>query len=105
MSWRQILLGLILADFLALTAVVLYQHGYVGFFELAFANSATTLLFADLVIVLGLAAVWMWQDARERGVRVLPYLAIGALFGAAGPLLYLIVREHQTRQVAIPQRA
>ena len=105
MSWRQIILVLVLADFLALTGVVLLQHGYLGFFELAFASSATTLLFADLVIVLCLAGVWMWHDAQERGVRVVPYLALGALFGAAGPLLYLIVREHQTRQVAIPQRA
>jgi hypothetical protein len=105
MSWRQILLGLILADFLALTGVVLFQHGYLGFFELAFANTASTLLFTDLVIVLGLASVWMWQDARERGVRVVPYLAVGAFFGAAGPLLYLIVRERQTRQAVVPQRA
>ncbi len=105
MNWRMLLLGLVLIDFVALTGVVLVEHGYLGFFELATANTATMLLFTDLVIVLALAGVWMWRDAQERGVRVVPYLLVGLAFGAAGPLLYLIVREHQTRAVAAPQRA
>lgn len=95
MSWKQILLGLVLIDFVALTAWVLVHHGYLGFFELALANSATRLMALDLVIALSLVAVWMWNDARERGVSALPYLIVTAIFGAAGPLLYLIGRERR----------
>ena len=95
MRWKQILLGLVLVDFVALTAWVLVQHGYLGFFELAMANSATLLMGMDLIIALSLIAVWMWRDARERGVSALPYLVVTAMFGAAGPLLYLIGRERK----------
>ena len=95
MSWKQILLGLVLIDFLAFTGWVVAEHGYLGFFELAMANTATMLMMVDLVIALSLFAVWMWNDARVRGARALPYLIVTALFGAAGPLLYLLVRERR----------
>ncbi len=93
MRWKQIVLGLVLFDFAALTAYVIAQHGYLGFFELATANSATVLMGVDLLIALGLVALWMWRDARERGTSAIPYLLVTALFGSAGPLLYMIVRE------------
>ena len=67
MRWFQILLALVLVDFLGLTGWVIYEYGYLGFFELANANWATRLLMADLVISLSLIAGWMIRDARERG--------------------------------------
>ena len=78
--------------FLGLTAFAVYQHGYVGFFELAMANWATRLMFVDLTIALALFTVWMVQDARARGGSWLPYALVTLCFGAAGPLLYLIRR-------------
>ena len=92
MGWLRILLAVILLDFLGLTGWVVYEHGYLGFFELANANWATRLLMADLVISLGLIATWMARDARERSISCTPYLIATAIFGAAGPLLYLIRR-------------
>ena len=41
----------------------------------------TTLLFTDLSIALSLVMLWMWQDARERGVSVIPYVLL--TFGLA----------------------
>jgi hypothetical protein len=93
MSGKQIVLWLVLIDFTALTAYAVLQHGYLGFFELALANWATRLVFADLAIALALIAAWMLRDARERGAAVWPYLALTLAFGSAGPLLYLIRRE------------
>ena len=93
MTAAKILLSSVLTLFLALTGLVIYQHGYVGFFELANANSATRLLGVDLVIALGLFLVWMRVDSRERGMAFLPYLLITLTLGSAGPLLYLIRRE------------
>jgi len=92
MNWIRIVLALVLLDFLGLTAWVVYQHGYLGFFDLVNANWATRLLFLDLVISLSLITTWMVRDARERGAAFVPYLVITAFFGAAGPLLYLIRR-------------
>jgi hypothetical protein len=93
MSGRQILLWLVLIDFAALSAYAVVQHGYLGFFELAMANWATRLLFADLCVALSLIAVWMVRDARQRNASFWPYLALTLALGSAGPLLYLIRRE------------
>jgi hypothetical protein len=97
MSWKQIGLSLVLADFLGLSAYAVYQHGYIGFFEAVTANAATMTAFADLVIALGMVVVWMWQDARDRGVSPLPYVVLTATLGSVGPLLYLIRREARER--------
>ncbi len=93
MSGKMIGLAVALAGFLTLCGVAIAQHGYTGFFELATANWATRTLFADLVVALALVVAWMVRDARERGIRLAPYLIVTLLLGSAGPLLYLIRRE------------
>jgi predicted anti-sigma-YlaC factor YlaD len=95
----RVILGLVLAVFLGLTAVAVMEHGYLGFFELAGANSATRLLMVDLVITLSLVLVWMWRDAEKSGssgMSIAPYAIVTLFFGAAGPLLYLLRRKPQT---------
>ena len=90
MNAKQIGLGIILVDFVALNAWAVYQFGYIGFVEAMFANIATTSAFVDLTIALSLIAYWMWQDARKRGAAFLPYFLLTLTFGSVGPLLYLI---------------
>jgi hypothetical protein len=90
MNAKQIGLGLVLLDFLGLTGYVVYEYGYVGFFELVMANAATVAAFADLVIALGLITAWMVRDARTRGVSVVPYVLLTLALGSVGPLTYLI---------------
>jgi hypothetical protein len=92
MNAKRIGLGIILIEFLALNAWVIYQYGYVGFFAAMFANIATVAVFVDLTIALSLIAYWMWQDARGEGRAFLPYLLLTLTFGSVGPLLYLIRR-------------
>lgn len=87
------ILGVVLADFAALTAWAVYTHGVVGIFELLTANLATLLAFADLSIALSLIAVWMWNDAKARGVSPIPYVVLTLTLGSVGPLLYLIRRD------------
>jgi hypothetical protein len=102
MSKVRILVAVVLAAFLAETAYVVAQMGYVGFFEAANANPATRLMMLDLVITLSLIAVWMVLDARRAGRTALPYLLVTAGFGAAGPLLYLL-RRPGAASVPAPQ--
>jgi len=90
MNGKQIALGIVLADFLALTAYAVWAYGYVGIFELLFANAATILGSTDLLISLSLVSIWVWQDAKKRGISPVPYLVVTAVLGSAGPLLYLI---------------
>ena len=74
MNWKLIGLWVVLADFAALPAYAVWQYGYVRALRAAFANAATTLAFADLVIALSLIMIWMIGDARQRAHGVLPYL-------------------------------
>ncbi|MGH7961727.1 MAG: DUF2834 domain-containing protein [Candidatus Binatia bacterium] len=92
MNAKQLGLEAMLLGFSALTAYAVYQHGYIGFFELLLANVATVTAFVDLSIALSLILMWMWRDACERGVSFLPYLALTFALGSVGPLLYLIRR-------------
>ena len=55
----------------------------------------------DLYLLATLAGIWMYRDARKRGLStlsVLPYLLITAVFVSVGPLLYLVVRGVQDRK-------
>jgi hypothetical protein len=107
MNAKQIGLGIILVDFIALNAWVVYQFGYIGFFEAMFENIATIAVFVDLTIALSLIAYWMWQDARKEGRAFLPYFLLTLTFGSVGPLLYLIRRtgnESTQSHVLAPQR-
>jgi Terpene cyclase DEP1 len=87
---RRIVLGTVLASFTALTAYAIEQHGLAGSLALCFANAATTALFADASIALGLLVMWMWDDARAQGRSWLPYALLTLVLGSVGPLLYLL---------------
>jgi hypothetical protein len=91
----RVAVGLVLLGFAELNAYVVWQYGYLGFWELATANAATTAVMVDLVIALGLVTVWMWRDARRRGIGLAPYLALTALLGSIGPLLYIVVHGRE----------
>lgn len=93
MNGKQIGLAVALFGFSALTAVGVYVHGYVGFFDALLSTTAGITAFVDLLIALTLILVWMVRDARERGISPVPYVALTLGFGSVGPLLYLIVRE------------
>jgi hypothetical protein len=92
MNGKRILTGLVLANFTALTAWAIWTHGYVGFLQAALTNLPSIQVGIDLVIALSLVTIWMWRDARERGVSPIPYLLLTATLGSIGPLLYLFTR-------------
>lgn len=107
MSKRQWLLGLALVDLAALNTYALYHYGLGGFVELITANAVVVAVLVDLAIALGLVAVWMWNDARDRGISPLPYLVTTLALGSIGPLLYLIrthARDADTEDAPVPIR-
>jgi fatty acid desaturase len=90
MNKKQWLLAFVLCAFAVLNAYVLYQYGYSGFIELVTANAATVAVLVDLTIALTLVVLWMWNDAKRRGISALPYLGLTLVLGSIGPLLYLL---------------
>ena len=85
MNWKRIIPGVVLAVFLTDTALIIGEHGYLGFFELGLANTATQLMAFDLVIALTLASIWMAIDARRRGRSAVPQRDPGHGAAAARP--------------------
>lgn len=53
---------------------------------------------ADLVTALFIGIVWMWRDARTRGLAPLPYALLTLGTGSLGLLLYLIRHDGSARK-------
>lgn len=99
MNLKLIGLAFLLADFVALTAYAVYHHGYLAFFDLHAASAIQVQILIDLVIALSFVMVWMWKDARARGIAPLPFTVMTLFLGSIGPLVYMIWREvAQTRE-------
>lgn len=92
MSNRLPLLALVIVSFGILTAVALMDGGIAGIFA-AHASWGGRQVLVDLVIVCGLACIWMVQDARARGANAWPFVVLTLLAGSFGPLFYLVSRE------------
>jgi uncharacterized membrane protein len=88
----RILAAAVLAAFGGLTGYALATDGYDGF-RTVLSTLTGWMLLADLTIALALVLAWVWQDARVRGVSVLPYAVLTATLGSIGPLLYLVRRR------------
>ncbi|MBL9102587.1 MAG: DUF2834 domain-containing protein [Myxococcales bacterium] len=93
MNKKQILLTIVLVDFLALTAWAVAEVGFVQIFAGLLDNPGSVQVGVDLLLAIGMIAAWMWVDARKHGLTVAPYLLLTATLGSIGPLVYLIRRE------------
>ena len=101
MTKTQILLGVVLAAFGLANVWALEQFGFRGTWEnILSAGFPTKLILFDLLIALSLVMTWMWNDARERGATLWPYLVLTLALGSVGPLLYLIRRESARKAAA-----
>ena len=88
-------LTVILLPFAALTALAVWQHGYIGIFLWQMSTSAGLQVLADLAIALTLVLVWLWRDARTNGRNPWPWVVLTLAAGSFGPLLYLWTRAEQ----------
>jgi hypothetical protein len=104
MNAKQIGIGAALAGFVAVNVFGFVQGGWEGFLELfTRASPWTVVLLTDLTIALTLTAIWLWRDARQRGIFPLPYVVLMVATGSIGTLLYLLRREmieHKERAAA-----
>jgi hypothetical protein len=90
---QRTLLAITTFLFAILTGIALWKHGYSGVLGHQFQNFAGGQVFADLVIALSLATLWMWHDAKATGRSIWIWIFITLIFGSFGPLLYLLTRK------------
>ncbi len=102
MNKTQIGLGVVLLDFSIFTAYVVYQYGYVSFFQQALANAVSAQIFIDLCIALTMVIAWMWRDARARGISPIPFVVLTLTLGSIGPLAYLVRRASTSAAATLP---
>ena len=74
------------------SAVIVLDHGYTGFIELALTGGWAMQVFIDLCIALTLFAIWMFGDAKERSLPFWPYFITILTLGSIGALAYLVHR-------------
>jgi hypothetical protein len=90
MNKKQWLLAFVLVDLMAINAFAVHQYGLLGFFQAVVSSLASVAVLVALTIAISLIAVWMWSDAKRRGISPLPYLITSVLLGSVGPLTYLL---------------
>jgi hypothetical protein len=92
---QRSLVAVVLIPFSLLSAVALWQYGYLGIFANELQNTAGMQVLADLVIALSLFLVWMWRDAKATGRNPWPWLVVTLTMGSFGPLIYLLTRPSE----------
>lgn len=92
MTGFKLVLGVVTAGFTVLSIYAVWQVGYIGIFDYHRHSPAGWQVITDLVIVCGLAIVWMVLDARKLHRNPWPFVIVTLFLGAFGPLLYLLTR-------------
>jgi uncharacterized membrane protein len=92
MKLRLFSLIIVFAVFSVYSTMVILDHGYTGFIELALTGGWAMQVFIDLCIALILFAIWMFGDAKERGLPFWPYFIATLTTGSVGALAYLVHR-------------
>ncbi|MBL9041705.1 MAG: hypothetical protein JNM83_08895 [Myxococcales bacterium] len=95
MSFRLVLLAVVLVLFSVLTGLALLDVGFLGILLPHFRALGPGQVFADLAIMATLSCIWMVQDARSRGGNPWPFVILTLIAGSYGPLIYLVLRELQ----------
>lgn len=99
MSTRLVVLLSVIGVFGVLTALALFEVGYVGLFTLALQSWAGTQVLVDLVIVAALGCLWMLEDGHARGISPWPFVVATVFLGSFGILGYLVVREMRSQDL------
>lgn len=83
--------------FTAYSTLVVVDHGYSGFIQLALREAWGMQMLLDLCISLTMVSSLLVIDARRRKEAAWPWVVITALLGSVGPLWYLVLRSPAER--------
>ncbi|NCP63122.1 MAG: hypothetical protein GW763_11960 [Paraglaciecola sp.] len=81
----------VLFIFSVLSVYAVLEVGYWGIIMHLLDGPAAWQIAADLVIALSMVLLWLTQDAKKNGRRILPWVILTLLLGSIGPLLYIVL--------------
>ena len=96
MNGKTILFAFLTFGFLALTGWAVIEAGSLEAIWNFVRSPIGLQVSADLCTSLTIGAVWMWGDARRRGLNPLPYVIALLFLGSGALLLYLTLRNVST---------
>jgi hypothetical protein len=79
--------------FLGLSSWAVWEVGVLGIFRSGVADPGAIQIFCDLVVACGFGSVWLYGDARSRGLNPWPWLVAVPALGSIPLLTYLVVRD------------
>lgn len=82
-----------LVAFTVYTALVVREHGLLGFIPVHMVGGWALQVFLDLVLALIGFLVLAFPDARRRGINIWPFVAATLLVGSIGMLAYFVRRQ------------
>lgn len=97
MNARTLALLALLLPFSAFSVLVVAEHGYFGFLELALREPWALQMLLDVCLALGLFHAYAIPDARARGITIWPWIVVSIFLGSIGALGYLVHRELAAR--------
>lgn len=83
---------LLFVAFTSFSFWIIADEGYFGFIRLALREPWGMQMLVDLTIALIVCWVWLFPDARARGVNPWPYFLATIPLGSIGVLAYLVRR-------------
>ncbi len=92
----RLTLASVLISFLALTALTLWHHGYIGIFTTHLTSYAGIQVFTDLVIALSFLIVWLWIDTQKYQRNPWPWIIGTMTTGSIAPLVYLLMYKSRS---------
>ncbi len=104
MNMRSFALAAVLLDFVALTVWAILNTSWVAFIELVSSPMGIQVC-VDLTVALIFSSVWIYRDAKARGVNPVPWLVLTWTTGSPGPLAYALSRSMAHSKIAVPATA
>ncbi|HBQ11593.1 MAG TPA: hypothetical protein DEF51_10675 [Myxococcales bacterium] len=105
MNFKQIGIGLLFLDFAAFTGYTIYQEGALGLAEAVTSSWWAGQITLDLCICAFFGCLWVWRDAKKRGLNPLPYVIAVPFTGSLALLVYAIRRQSAPSSAPLGQPA
>ncbi|MGD9200293.1 MAG: hypothetical protein PVI26_01915 [Chitinispirillia bacterium] len=103
MKFKTILIGLLMLDMAGVTIYAYVTENIFAFTGVLLKSAWGIQVIADILVALFCCAVWIYKDAKKRGLNPIPYFILTLLLGSVGPLTYFFLIQFKTDRLVQTQ--